>query len=511
MSVAILASHDFNGEAFAIGPLAFPATSNLLISLPLAALVAGIAAALMGAVSLRTSGSYFIMITLAFNQMLYYLFVGLQKYGGEDGLQILGSLSLGSVDPSHRVPFFYAALTVLAATLIFMQRLVGSRFGMVIRAAAQNERRVMAVGIPPLRYKLTAFAISGALAGIAGGLLAASQQFISPADMSWVRSGDLVVMCVLGGLATVWGPVIGAAVFLILEFVLSGYTTHWQLPFGLIVIALAVFLKGGLDGHCQTRWPRREGAKPMSATPMLSTRNLVKRFGGVVATSDVSLEIAAGETHALIGPNGAGKTTLISQLQGELPPTSGTIHFKGQDITREPPHRRAQLGLARSFQITSVLPEFTALENVRLAVQARLGHSFRLWRAAARDTALNGPAMDLLHRVGLDARAGTRADVLSHGERRQLELAMALAMQPALLLLDEPMAGMGKQDAARMIRLLAELKQSYTIVLVEHDMDAVFALADRLSVLVQGRVIATGLPDEIRNNADVKAAYLGHH
>ncbi len=249
----------------------------------------------------------------------------------------------------------------------------------------------------------------------------------------------------------------------------------------------------------------------MSATPLLSTRNLVKRFGGVVATSDVSLEIVAGETHALIGPNGAGKTTLISQLQGELPPTSGTIHFKGQDITREPPHRRAQLGLARSFQITSVLPEFTGLENVRLAVQARLGHSFRLWSAAARDTSLNGPAMESLHQVGLDGRARTRADVLSHGERRQLELAMALAMQPALLLLDEPMAGMGKQDAGRMIRLLAELKQSYTIVLVEHDMDAVFALADRLSVLVQGRVIATGAPDDIRNNADVKAAYLGYH
>jgi branched-chain amino acid transport system ATP-binding protein len=249
----------------------------------------------------------------------------------------------------------------------------------------------------------------------------------------------------------------------------------------------------------------------MSGVPLLSTRNLVKRFGGVIATSDVSLDILAGETHALIGPNGAGKTTLISQLQGELPPTSGTIHFKGQDITHEPPHRRAQLGLARSFQITSVLPAFTALENVRLAVQAQLGHSFSLWRAAARDKSLHVPAMEALDRVGLTARAETRADMLSYGERRQLEVAMALAMKPALLLLDEPMAGMGRQDGARMTRLLAELKQSYTILLVEHDMEAVFALADRVSVLVQGRVIATGLPDEVRNDAQVKAAYLGHH
>jgi branched-chain amino acid transport system permease protein len=200
----------------------------------------------MGIVSLRTSGAYFIMITLAFNQMLYYLFVALQRYGGEDGLQILGSLSFAGADAGSRVPFFYTSLAVLAATLIFLQRLVGSRFGMVIRATAQNERRVIAAGIPPLRYKLTAFAISGALTGIGGGLLAAGQQFISPADMSWVRSGDLVVICVLGGLATVWGPVLGAALFLILELVLSDYTAHWQLPFGLIVIALAVFLKGGL-------------------------------------------------------------------------------------------------------------------------------------------------------------------------------------------------------------------------------------------------------------------------
>ena len=248
----------------------------------------------------------------------------------------------------------------------------------------------------------------------------------------------------------------------------------------------------------------------MMPAPLLSTRNLVKRFGGLVATGNVSLDFPAGETHALIGPNGAGKTTLISQLQGEMKPTSGTIIFNGRDITSEPPHRRARLGLARSFQITSVIADFTALENVRLAVQARSGSSMRLFGSAARSTSLNAPAREALERVGLEARAGVRADVLSHGERRQLELAMALAMQPSLLLLDEPMAGMGKQDGARMTRLLGEIKKDYTIILVEHDLGAVFALADRMTVLVQGRVIATGLPDDIRNNPDVKAAYLGH-
>ena len=249
----------------------------------------------------------------------------------------------------------------------------------------------------------------------------------------------------------------------------------------------------------------------MNAAPLLAIKSLVKRYGGLVATNDVSLDIPAGETHALIGPNGAGKTTLIAQLQGEVAPDSGTIRFAGRNMTTEPPHRRAQMGLARSFQITSVVAGFTALENVRLAVQARLGHSFRFWRAAATDKALNEPARAALERVGLEGRHHAEAGNLSHGERRQLELAMALAMQPVLLLLDEPMAGMGKQDGARMTRLLADLKRSYTIMLVEHDMDAVFSLADRVSVLVSGRLIATGAPDAIRANADVKAAYLGHH
>ena len=248
----------------------------------------------------------------------------------------------------------------------------------------------------------------------------------------------------------------------------------------------------------------------MNAAPILSIANLNKRFGGLVATNNVSLDIPQGETHALIGPNGAGKTTLISQLQGGLAPDSGSILFKGREIIAAAPDARARMGLARSFQITAVLPEFTALENVRLAVQARLGHSFRFWRAAANDAALNAPAREALEQVGLTALAGTPAAVLSHGARRQLELAMALAMKPALLLLDEPMAGMGKQDAGAMIQLLAGLKGTYTIILVEHDMDAVFSLADRLSVLVSGAVIATGAPDAIRSNAQVRAAYLGH-
>jgi branched-chain amino acid transport system permease protein len=245
-TVAILAYHEINVEPLLGWPLTITGTTNLAISLPLGALAAAVFAALAGLVCLRTSGAYFIMITLAFNQMLYYFFVALQKYGGEDGLQILGNLHLVGFDVAKRVPFYYLCLIILVVTLVLLDRLVESRFGMAVRALAQNERRAVALGIPPLRYKLLAFVISGAIGGLAGGLLATSQQFVSPADMAWVRSGELVAMVVLGGLATVWGPVAGAAVFLILELVLSSFTISWQLPFGLLIIAMIMFLRGGL-------------------------------------------------------------------------------------------------------------------------------------------------------------------------------------------------------------------------------------------------------------------------
>ncbi len=242
---------------------------------------------------------------------------------------------------------------------------------------------------------------------------------------------------------------------------------------------------------------------------MLAVDGLVKRFGGLVATDQLSLQVAAGEIHAVIGPNGAGKTTLINQLGGELMPDAGTIRFDGHDITRLPPHRRSHAGLGRSYQITSVFPEFTVLQNVMLAVQAHAGHSFRFWRAAATEAALVEPAQRAVEQVGLQALAARRVGTLSHGQRRQLEIAMTLATGPKLLLLDEPMAGMSHAESAGVVELLQGLKGRYTILLVEHDMDAVFALADRITVLVYGRAITTGTPEQIRASAEVREAYLG--
>ena len=245
------------------------------------------------------------------------------------------------------------------------------------------------------------------------------------------------------------------------------------------------------------------------ADALLEVESLTKRFGGVVASDQISLALKQGELHAIIGPNGAGKTTLIGQLTGEIAPDAGSVRFDGRDITAVPVYRRSAIGLARSFQITSLFMDFTALDNVALAVQAHAGHSFRFWHAARLDRALREPALQALAGVGLAERAHMMVADLSHGERRQLEIAMALATKPRMLLLDEPMAGMGPEESVRLIDILRRLKSAMTILLIEHDMDAVFALADRISVLVYGRIIASGNPGAIRADPVVRQAYLG--
>jgi branched-chain amino acid transport system ATP-binding protein len=243
--------------------------------------------------------------------------------------------------------------------------------------------------------------------------------------------------------------------------------------------------------------------------PVLRLEHLYKSFGSLVVTDDVTLDIMPGEMHAVIGPNGAGKTTLVNQISGLVAPDNGTILFAGADVTALPPEARALRGLARSFQISSILSGFSVLENVALAVQARIGSSLRFFGRAADEAALNSPAMAALEQTGIADRAHIRAGELSHGEKRALELAIALAMQPTLLLLDEPMAGVGREETERQVELLLRLKGQLTMILVEHDMAAVFALADRISVLIRGRVLVTGLPDAVRADPQVVTAYLG--
>ena len=241
---------------------------------------------------------------------------------------------------------------------------------------------------------------------------------------------------------------------------------------------------------------------------MLSLRNVSKRFGGVVAVDGVNLEVASGEVHALIGPNGAGKTTLIGLISGSIP-SEGRISSRDTDLTGAKPHARVAAGLARSYQITSIFKRFSVLENLALAVQARSGSSFSFWKPVARETALFDEARSILQEVGLSGKEAQSAATLSHGEQRALEVGLALATRPKLVLLDEPMAGMGPEESQRMIELIGRIRANLTVLLVEHDMDAVFRLADRISVMVNGRLIATGAPDAIRANPEVRRAYLG--
>ena len=243
--------------------------------------------------------------------------------------------------------------------------------------------------------------------------------------------------------------------------------------------------------------------------PLIAVSGLHKAFGGIIATDNLDLTVGLSEIHAVIGPNGAGKTTLIDQISGFLRPDAGYIRLAGLDITSLAPHARSRLGLARSFQITSIFPDFSVLENVALCAQAHAGHSYRFWKPVDDDAGLNARALSALERVGLADRRDRNAGHLSHGEHRQLEIAMALATEPSALLLDEPMAGMGPQESARMVDTIRSLRDDHAILLIEHDMDAVFALADRITVLVHGRAIATGPPQDIRTNREVERAYLG--
>ncbi|MFA7680805.1 MAG: branched-chain amino acid ABC transporter ATP-binding protein/permease [Pigmentiphaga sp.] len=520
---------------------AFHGVDNGFMHLLIAVVACGLVGLVTGAIALRTQGIAFIMITLAFAQMFYFVFVSLSPYGGDDGLRLATGSHLGTVNLTDAAALYGFSLAVLLVSLYTMRRLTASRFGMVLQGSRINDRRMQALGFPTFRYRLAAYVISAMLCGIAGVLYANLTQFAAPSYMSWSMSGELIVMAVLGGMGSILGPFYGAVAMLLTEEILKGVTEHWMIIFGPAIVAVAVLSRRGIAGMLAGHGHPAGDSKTFATAPptqvageqqqqpnarlesthesrqqagladtaRLSAQHLVKRYGGLLATDDVSLDLQTGHVHAVIGPNGAGKSTLIGQLSGEIAPDSGTIRLDDRDITQLPVHARSLLGLMRSYQITSVFSEFTALENVMLAVQAQQGHSFRCWQPASRQASLREPALSAMREAGLSAYADTPAGVLAHGQQRQLELAMVLAGKPRLLLLDEPMAGMSQAESQQLIEVLARLRQRYAILLVEHDMDAVFSLADQVSVLVYGRCIATGTPTEIRQNEAVRQAYLG--
>lgn len=512
--------------SYTVGILSANGVTDGFVHFGGAILISSFFALIIGLISLRASGVFFIMITLAFAQMVFYLAVSLSQYGGDDGLQLIGPSDFyGVIDLANPNGLYFFVFGMFVLSIFVASRIVHSHFGLILRGIQSNERRMTTLGYNCFLYKLAGFVIAGGLCGLGGALLANQSLFVSPAIMHWTRSGEIMAMVILGGIGTIVGPVLGAFVFLLAEDSLSGITQHWQVIFGSLLVLIVLFTNQGLYGLLPRQSGRRSSAnrstEPTACKVIpnaserqdlkasLETNVLVKSFGGIIATNAVSLKVESGEFHAIIGPNGAGKTTLIMQLAGELRPDNGTIRLGSEDVTRYSTQQRCRAGISRTFQITSVFREFTTLENVALAAQAVNGSGFRFWTPVKADGALFERASHILNLVGLTVYESKLVNELSQGDQRALEIALALATNPRVLLLDEPMAGMGSQDAERVISLLKQLKSDFTIVLVEHDMDAVFALADRISVLVYGEVIASGPPEAIAMDATVRDAYLG--
>ena len=499
-AAGILASHAFNAEPLLTWPFDFSGTDQMPVIWLVAALVCGLVALPIGAISLRTGGVYFIMITLAFAQMIYYFAISWPAYGGEDGLSITSRNGFPGLNTTDPVSFFLICYALLLLALALMWRIARLRAsGSALQAARQNEvarrrDRHRAVPHPPRRLRALRHdhrprrralrrpqplrqPVDAVLADVGRTDRARHPRRHRPPVRPGRRRDALRAARIRARRA---------------------HRTLAALPRFHPARRRAVRAR-------RHHRPRRRTRAPWLSRSSTSASSR-KSFGALKATDDVSLDLRPGEIHALIGPNGAGKSTLIHQICGTLKPDAGSIHFLGQDIAGLGVAARARLGLGRTFQISSLAPEFSALRNVMLAVQARQGSSFRFFRPVmadrAADRAGDGGACS---RRPAGPRRRCAAAELSHGERRQLEIAIALALRPKAFLLDEPMAGMGAGGLEGADRLLDSAAPEAPILLVEHDMDAVFALADRISVLVYGRIIASGTVAEIRSDPGVRA------
>ena len=508
---------------------------------------------LVGLVALRRTGIYFAMITVAIAEVFYFVeFNPLADWtGGENGLPgvptpviDLGFTKLTFTTGWSLYPFLAFCYFI---GIVIALRIVRSPVGTVLRAIRENPLRAAAVGHNIHGYKLTAFVIAAAYAGLAGGLLGMMQAFMPPEAFTFDTSGQLVMQTVIGGRGTLFGPLVGAAVWLFLQDFLQatlGLGAAWKLVLGLVFVVLVVFLRDGIVGGLRdlVRRMRRgpaeaaldepvgmEPADPVPvATPAPSTRRehhamapadgpilraagLTKRYGGVVANADIDFAVERGEIRGIIGPNGAGKSTFFKMLTCEVAPTAGRITFAGQDITGLRVTDVCQRGLTKSYQVNQLFNKLTVGENITIAALAALRGKFRLdlLRTIAGVPGLEARVARTLDLVHLSARRQVPVSQLAYGEKRRLEIGLALASEPELLLLDEPLAGMSPQERVETVRLLRSIAAGRTMVVIDHDMDALFELAGRITVLQEGRVLVEGTPAEIRADARVQEAYLG--
>ncbi len=507
--------------------------ANVFVALGAGLVLGGAAAFVVGAFATLTRGFYFIMVTLAAGQMMFSLFHDTDIAKGSDGAYInvkpeLTFHGVSLLNFSDWRQFYYVCLVVLVGAYFLLLGLVRSPFGRVLQGIRANEVRMSSLGYDAYRYKLAAFTVAGMLAGVAGALFASIDGFVTPELFNWHQSGLAIMMVVLGGAGTLFGPIIGAFAYAMLEELLKSasivgplISDHWRLGTGLTLLLAVLISPDGFAGFLT--WKRRRVIRGISSPPQgenlanrpirvskaLSTRGLSKNYVGLRAVSDISIRFEENKVHAIIGPNGAGKTTFINLLSGAVRATAGHVVIDTRDVTGWPAHRIARAGLGRSFQLTNIFPRFSVRENCALAAQT---HKASLWRLRDRPyEAAEARVIDrALSVAGLAERGDVVAGQMSNGEQRQLEIAMLVASGTDILVLDEPLAGMGPEETQRVVTLLRDLVRDHTVILIEHDMDAVFAVADTLTVLVQGKLLAHGCPDEIRANQAVLEAYLGH-
>jgi branched-chain amino acid transport system permease protein len=533
---------------------AYLLTNDLIASVPLALVLGGLGAAavgvLVGAIALRRTGIYFAMITVAIAEMFFFLENSpLSAWtGGENGLPGVPTPSFHLFGWSYEVgtgwPMYGFVAVCYFVGMVLALRIVRSPVGAILTAIRDNPLRARAVGHSVWLYKLAAFVIASAYAGFAGGLLGVVQGFMPPDAFTFDTSGQLVMQTAIGGTGTLFGPLVGAVVWLYLRDFLQavvGLGSAWKLVLGVVFVLLVSFLRRGLIGgavdlaarlaarpHAPPPEeapalaeappppaalppPRRRRREESYAGPALRARGLTKSFGGLVANRDIDFSVEAGELRGVIGPNGAGKSTFFKMLTCEMAPTAGRIEFHGRDITGMDVASVCQIGLTKSYQVNQLFSRLTLRDNVVIAALAERRGPFRLdlLRRIDRVPGLMAQVESTLALVGLAARADVPVSELAYGEKRRLEIGLALAASPSLLLLDEPLAGMSPRERAETVRLLKNIRQGRTLVVVEHDMDAVFELAERITVLHEGTVLAEGTPAEIQRNGLVQEAYLG--
>jgi branched-chain amino acid transport system permease protein len=521
----------------------------VMLSLGIGMIAAAVIGYLVGLIALRRTGIYFAMITVAIAEVFYFVeFNPLSDFtGGENGLPGVPTPSLNLGFTTIKFNTDWSLYTFLAfwffIGIVIALRIVRSPVGAILRAIRDNPLRASAVGHDIHGYKLAAFVIAAAYAGFAGGLLGVMQGFMPPDAFMFDTSGQLVMQTAIGGAGTLFGPLVGATVWLYLSDFLQT-TLHlgasWKLVLGVIFVLLVCFLRHGLIGAIADLWalaagsrktaePAEEAAAPAAqgatilalpprhresdhkAGPILQARGLTKRYGGLAANSDIDFAVDHGELRGIIGPNGAGKTTFFKMLTCEVPPTSGQILFEGRDITGMTVTDVCQLGLTKSYQINQLFTRLTVRENLTIAALAELRGKFRLdlFKSVRSVPGLDAQIGHTLQLVGLTARADTPVSDLAYGEKRRLEIGLALATSPSLLLLDEPLAGMSPGERVETVRLLKSIARDRTMIIIDHDMDSLFELVERVTVLQEGRVLVEGTPDEIKGNSKVQEAYLG--